>query len=180
MMSVVSSTSITEMPSTPSAKWMPQVLIHGTSTMPRKPASPGRTTHQRPIETTNCRTNVNSVMRRGNIAPASSRPPLPSLLLDAPCSRMTSAPTTGSASNVGSTHDSYPIEFRKASIGSAESEGAQHRDDADQKNPRVRPDLTGLEARAEPAEQPRNARADPRHEQLVDDSLIHTRGEHVA
>src|SRR5688500_9882583 len=146
MISVVRSTSITEMPSTPTAKWIPQVLIHGTSTTARNPASPGSTTHHSPIETTNSSRKVNSVMRRANIAPASSSPPDPSPLVDAPCSRMTSAPATGSPSSVGSTHDSYPIEFRKASIGSAESEGAENRDDADQENPRVRADLAGLEA----------------------------------
>src|SRR5688500_259959 len=179
MISVVRSTSITEMPSTPTAKWIPQVLIHGTSPTARNPASPGSTTHHSPIETTNSSRKVISVMRRANIAPASSSPPPPSPLADAPCSRITSAPATGSASSAGRIQRSYPIEDRKASIESAESEGAEHRDDADQEHPRVRTDLTGLEPGPEPAEEPWNASADPRDEELVDDALIHARREHV-
>ena len=53
MMNVVSSTIISEMPSTPSVKRMPHASIHGTSNTACQPADAGSNDHQRPSETTN-------------------------------------------------------------------------------------------------------------------------------
>ena len=162
MMNVVSSTIISAMPSMPSVKRTPHVGIHATSTaacqpVPRRierPPEPERDDEldderqQRdPARAARRRVELRRPRRRRR-----SRQRARSQRAD---QRNAAAAPEGSSCRSRS-------ECRKSlhSI-SAKSEGAEHREHADDEHPGVRADLPGLQLRADPADEPRASAALP-------------------
>ena len=113
MMKVVSRIIISAMPSMPSVKRMPQVGIHCVSTAACHPVFAGLNDHQSPAETRNSTSRTKNAITRACPFDDSE----PALLPEAsPSTSSNTAPTSGMISSAGSTQDSYPIDWRKASI----------------------------------------------------------------